>query len=92
MIDEEAKRSKRESFACSHSKRACKFKTRNLAVVHISMSVLRFLAILLLGYAGFLRVNDLQSLRVQGVAVFTEHMSITIREQKNDQGSHDLAG
>ena len=49
-----------------------------------SLSVFRFLVILLLGYAGFLRVNKLQSLRVQDVAMFAEHMSISIKERKND--------
>ena len=48
-------------------------------------NVLRFLVIILLGYTGFLCVNELQSLRVQDIAVFAEYMSITIKERKKNQ-------
>lgn len=46
---------------------------------------LRFLVILLLGYAGFLRVEELKSLQVKDIIIHNDHMSVTINKRKNDQ-------
>ena len=50
-----------------------------------SLRHLRFLVILLLGYAGFLRVDELHSLRVGDISIVDDHMAISVRKRKNDQ-------
>jgi len=58
-----------------------------------SLSDVRFLAACLLGFAAFLRYEELSSLKCSDVLFFTEHMEIKIRLSKTDQlrqGDHVL--
>ncbi|KAK3730968.1 hypothetical protein QZH41_019579, partial [Actinostola sp. cb2023] len=49
------------------------------------LSDIRFLGALSIGYGGFLRVDEIQALKVEDIAIFKDHMSITIHKRKNDQ-------
>lgn len=49
------------------------------------LTVRRFLFILLVGYAGFFRIDEIQGLKVMDVSIYTEHMSVFIPKRKIDQ-------
>lgn len=50
-----------------------------------SLASIRFLFVLLVGYAGFFRIDELRKLTVRNVSVTETHMSIYITQRKNDQ-------
>ena len=50
-----------------------------------SLADIRFLFILLISYAGFFRVDELQKIRIEDVTLSAEHMSVRIPKRKNDQ-------
>lgn len=50
-----------------------------------SLAVRSFLFILLVGYAGFFRIDEIQGLRVMDVSIYTEHISVFIAKRKNNQ-------
>ncbi|KXJ10028.1 Integrase/recombinase xerD-like [Exaiptasia diaphana] len=50
-----------------------------------SLAVLRFLFILLVGYAGFFRINEVQSIRLMDISVYNDQMFLFIPKRKNDQ-------
>ena len=50
-----------------------------------TLASLRFLVILLLGYAGFLRVDELKSHRCKDISIQDDYMSVNIPKRKNDQ-------
>ena len=51
----------------------------------ISLAVIRFLFVLLVGFAGFFRVDEIPNLTVRDVSIFSEYMSVFIPKRKNDQ-------
>ena len=50
-----------------------------------SLAVIRFLFVLLVGFAGFFRVDEIRNLTVRDVSIFNEYMSVFIPKRKNDQ-------
>ena len=50
-----------------------------------TLAVVRFLFILLVGYAGFLRRDELLNLQVSDISIFDAYMSIHVPERKNDK-------
>ncbi|KXJ14590.1 hypothetical protein AC249_AIPGENE4848 [Exaiptasia diaphana] len=49
------------------------------------VSILRFLFVLLVGYSGFYRIDELLSLTIGNIRIFDNYMSVFIRKRKNDQ-------
>ena len=45
----------------------------------------RFILVCLLGFAGFLRRSELVAIKVQNIAIYPDHMTITIPKSKTDQ-------
>ena len=45
----------------------------------------KILVFLLIGYAGFLRVVELYSLKVGDISILDDNMAISVRKRKNDQ-------
>jgi len=57
-----------------------------------SLSDVRFLAACLLGFAAFLRYDELSSLKCSDILFFGDHMEVKIRSSKTDQlhqGDHE---
>lgn len=52
---------------------------------NVSLAVIRFLFILLVGYAGFFGIDEILSLRLIDISIFIDHMSVFIPKRKNDQ-------
>ena len=50
-----------------------------------SLATIRFLFILLVGFAGFFRLNEIQNLELKDVEIFADHMSVRVPKRKNDQ-------
>ena len=50
-----------------------------------TLAVVRFLFIVLVGYAGFLRADELLNLQVSDITIFYAYMSIHVPERKNDK-------
>ena len=50
-----------------------------------SLAVIRFLFILLVGFAGFYRMDEIRNLSVKDVSICSEYMSVFIAKRKNDQ-------
>ena len=50
-----------------------------------SLAVIRFLFILLVGFAGFFRMDEIRNLSVNDVSICSEYMSVFIPKRKNDQ-------
>ena len=50
-----------------------------------SLAVIRFLFILLVGFAGFYRMGEIRTLSVKDVSICSEYMSVFILKRKNDQ-------
>ena len=50
-----------------------------------ALSVIRFLFILLVGYAGFLRADEILKMKVCDVKIHADHMLVSVPERKNDQ-------
>ena len=50
-----------------------------------SLAVIRFLFVLLVGFAGFFRMDEIRNLTVKDVSIFNEYMSVFIPKRKNDQ-------
>ena len=50
-----------------------------------SLAVIRFLFVLLVGFAGFFRVDEIRNLTVRDASIFNEYMSVFIPKRKNDQ-------
>ncbi|XP_068734134.1 integrase/recombinase xerD homolog [Montipora capricornis] len=51
----------------------------------ISLAVLRFLSILVVGFYGFFRIDEINSFRLHDIIVDTDHMTIYVAKRKNDQ-------
>ena len=52
-----------------------------------SLAVIRFLFILLFGFAGFFRMDEIRNLSVNDISICSEYMSVFIPKRKNDQYS-----
>ena len=50
-----------------------------------SLAVIRFLFVLLVGFAGFSHTDEIRNLTVKDVSIFNEYMSVFIPKRKNDQ-------
>ena len=50
-----------------------------------SLADIRFLFILLVGYAGVFRISETLNIRVQDIQIFDSHMTISVKKRKNDQ-------
>ena len=50
-----------------------------------SLSDVRFLFILFVGYAGVFRINELLSIRVNDISFFDDYMKVFLIKRKNDQ-------
>ncbi|EDO47029.1 predicted protein [Nematostella vectensis] len=50
-----------------------------------SLAVLRFLFIVFVGYAGFLRADELLKIKVSDITIKDDHMLIQVPKRKNDQ-------
>ena len=50
-----------------------------------SLAHVRFLFILLVGFAGFFRIDELLSMKLGDITLFTDRMSIFVPKRKNDQ-------
>ena len=50
-----------------------------------SLATLRFLFILLVGFSGFFRIDEINSFRLKDVVINSDHMSIYVAKRKNDQ-------
>ena len=50
-----------------------------------SLAVIRFLFILLVGFAGFFRMDEIRNLSVNDVSICSEYMSVFVPKRKNDQ-------
>ena len=50
-----------------------------------SLAVIRFLFILLVGFAGFFRMDEIRNLSVKDISICSEYMSVFIPKRKNDQ-------
>ena len=51
----------------------------------VSLAVLRFLFILLVGFYGFFRIDEINSFRLHDIVVNTDHMTINVAKRRNDQ-------
>lgn len=49
-----------------------------------ALAIVRFLFIVLVGYAGFLRADELLKIQVSDATIYDAYMSIRIPERKND--------
>ena len=50
-----------------------------------SLAVIRFLFILLVGFAGFFRMDEIRNLSVKDISICSEYISVFIPKRKNDQ-------
>ena len=50
-----------------------------------SLAVIRFLFIVLVGFAGFYRMGEIRSLSIKDVSICCEYMSVFIPKRENDQ-------
>ena len=50
-----------------------------------SLSDLRFLFILLVGFAGFFRIDEIRNIALRDVSIHSDHMSVYVPQRKNDQ-------
>ena len=50
-----------------------------------SLSDLRFLFILLVGFAGFFRIDEIRDIALRDVSIRSDHMSVYVPQRKNDQ-------
>ncbi|CAH3115652.1 unnamed protein product [Porites lobata] len=50
-----------------------------------SLSDLRFLFILLVGFAGFFRIDEIRNIALRDVSIHSDHMSVYLPQRKNDQ-------
>ena len=50
-----------------------------------SLSDLRFLFILLVGFAGFFRIDEIRNIALRDVSIHSDHMSVNVPHRKNDQ-------
>ena len=50
-----------------------------------SLAVIRFLFIVLVGFAGFYRMGEIRSLSIKDVSICSEYMSVFIPKRENDQ-------
>ena len=50
-----------------------------------SLAVIRFLFILLVGFAGFFRMDEIRNFSVNDVSICSEYMSVFVPKRKNDQ-------
>ena len=50
-----------------------------------SLAVIRFLFIVLVGFAGFYRMGEIRSLSIKDVSICNEYMSVFIPKRENDQ-------
>ena len=50
-----------------------------------SLAVIRFVFILLVGYAGFYRMGEIRTFSVKDVSICNEYFSVFIPKRKNDQ-------
>ena len=50
-----------------------------------SLSDLRFLFILLVGFAGFFRIDEIRNTALRDVSIHSDHMSVYVPQRKNDQ-------
>ena len=51
----------------------------------VSLSDLRFLFILLLGFAGFFRIDEVRNIALRDISIHSDHMSVYVPQRKNDQ-------
>ena len=50
-----------------------------------SLSDPRFLFILLDGFAGFFRIDEIRNIALRDVSIYSDHMSVYVPQRKNDQ-------
>ena len=50
-----------------------------------TMDDIRFLFILLVGYSGFMTIDEIISVRVMDIQFHSDHMTILVPKRKNDQ-------
>ncbi|XP_068706852.1 uncharacterized protein [Montipora foliosa] len=50
-----------------------------------TLAVIRFLFVLLVGYADFLRVDEILRMSISDISIFPEHMLVSLPKTKNDQ-------
>ena len=50
-----------------------------------SLSDLRFLFILLVGFAGFFRIDEIRNIALRDVSIHSDHISVYVPQRKNDQ-------
>ena len=51
----------------------------------VSLSDLRFLFILLVGFAGFFRIDEVRNIALRDISIHSDHMSVYVPQRKNDQ-------
>ena len=51
----------------------------------ISLSDLLFLFILLVGFAGFFRIDEVRNIALRDISIHSDHMSVYVPQRKNDQ-------
>ena len=51
----------------------------------VSLSDLRFLFILLVGFAGFFRIDEVRNIALRHISIHSDHMSVYVPQRKNDQ-------
>ena len=56
-----------------------------LNTTHASLADIRFLFILLVGYAGIFRIGEILDIRIKDINIFDDHMALTLSKRKNDQ-------
>ena len=82
-------RAKRKLARPVHPKEALTVDTvqmiANFYISDDSLAVLRFLFMLLVGFYGFFRIDEINSFSLHDVIVNTDHMTIYVAERKNDQ-------
>ena len=59
--------------------------TLSLGSASASLADIRFLFILLVGYAGVFRISEVLSIRVRNVTIFDDFMKVYLIKRKNDQ-------
>ena len=59
--------------------------TSSLGSASASLADIRFLFILLVGYAGVFRISEVLSIRVRDVSIFDDFMKVYLVKRKNDQ-------
>ena len=57
----------------------------NFCSLDVSLAVPHFLFILLVGFYGFFRIDEINSFRLHDIVVNTDHMTIYVAKRKNDQ-------